>query len=213
MVNSLLNIRVLHNKLLLDNFEVTELLLEANDLFLDFVDASLRLEELSILVALILSFLLNNGVKVLDLLHLLANSVLTALHLGIEVSSLLLLYLHFVHDLLNLTTFTVVLGSDLLVLRLVLVASEEKLLTDDLLLLHLGFVLRDLLHSEVELRSLADVLLRKLVVLLLFVREDVFLVVNLSLQRLDDIGISFIPSLEVHGELGEGSFFSLEVGF
>ena len=213
MVNSLLNIRVLHNKLLLDNFEVTELLLEANDLFLDFVDASLRLEELSILVALILSFLLNNGVKVLDLLHLLANSVLTALHLGIEVSSLLFLYLHFVHDLLNLTTFTVVLGSDLLVLRLVLVASEEKLLTDDLLLLHLGFVLRDLLHSEVELRSLADVLLRKLVVLLLFVREDVFLVVNLSLQRLDDIGISFIPSLEVHGELGEGSFFSLEVGF
>lgn len=75
---------------------MTELLFEANNLFFDFIDASLRLKELRFLLCLELSFFLNDLVKLLNLLHLLANSVLTALHLGVEIIGLLLLNLHFV---------------------------------------------------------------------------------------------------------------------
>lgn len=75
---------------------MTELLFEANNLFFDFIDASLRLKELRFLLCLELSFFLNDLVKLLDLLHLLANSILTALHLSVKIVGLLLLNLHFV---------------------------------------------------------------------------------------------------------------------
>ena len=118
----------------------------------------------------------------LYLLELLADLVLTALGLSVEIETLLLLLVEDVHLLLDLALLKLLSHrGDLLLER---VAGVEQLLTGQFLGGHLLLVLGNLEVAAGQLILLQFVLLLELDCVLSLVLENVLLVLDLSLQLL-----------------------------
>ena len=118
----------------------------------------------------------------LYLLELLADLVLTALGLSVEIETLLLLLVEDVHLLLDLALLKLLSHrGDLLLER---VAGVEQLLTGQFLGGHLLLVLGNLEVAAGQLLLLQFVLLLELDCVLSLVLENVLLVLDLSLQLL-----------------------------